>query len=65
MNQRMPALVAWPISRNSLIYDELLQKRQAFSWHPEDQKLNQNTICCLQNRLSGVHRGVGIPLMNL
>ena len=52
-------------TKNPLINEEFLQKFLAFSWHPGHKKLSQTIIRCLQNGLAGVHRGIGIPLMDL
>ena len=65
MNQGVPELVAWPISGNPLNHKEFLQRLQHSSSHPGDPKHSQTTTHCFRNGLTGVCRGIKIPLRDL
>ena len=65
MSQRVPTLVAWPISGDPIHHKEFLQKLENFSLHPGDLRLDQTTIHCLQSGLAGVDQGIEIPLLDL
>ena len=50
MNQKVPELVAWPISGNPSNHEEFLQRLQHFSSHLGDPKRSQTMAPCFRNR---------------
>ena len=65
MNQRVPDLIAWPISGNPLHHEAFLQRLQGSSCHHGGQRLNPTTTPYLRDGHIGVSKGIEILLLDL
>ena len=58
MNQRVPDLIAWPISGNLLHHEAFFQRLQGSSCHHGGQRLNPTTTPYLRDGHIGVSKGI-------
>ena len=65
MKQRVPELVAWPISGNPLHHKESLQRLQTSFYPPGELRPSRTITHCLPNGQIGISNGTGIPLLDL
>ena len=65
MNQGVPELVAWLVSGNPSNHEEFLRRLRPSSLYPGDQKHSRTMTPYFRNDLTGVHRGIEIPLKDL
>jgi len=65
MKQGVSTLVIWPISGIPLHHEEFLHKLWNYSSHHGETKPTAATTHYLQNGLTGMSKGVEIPLLDL